>query len=79
MREPENHRAVSYVCSDGGTMARHCRRRESKEELAIPRIPPDAPQGVRRVTETEADRVTELFTLAFQYDLTWGWAFPDPD
>jgi hypothetical protein len=34
--------------------------------------------GVRQVTELEADYVTELFTLAFQDDPTWGWAFPDP-
>ena len=33
--------------------------------------------GVRQVTEQEADYVTELFTLAFQDDPTWGWAFPD--
>jgi hypothetical protein len=31
------------------------------------------------VTEAEADRVTELFTLAFYDDPPWGWAFPDPD
>lgn len=35
--------------------------------------------GVRRVTENEADRVTELFALAFYDDPTWSWAFPDPD
>ena len=28
--------------------------------------------GVRQVTELEADYVTELFTLAFQDDPTWG-------
>jgi GNAT superfamily N-acetyltransferase len=33
--------------------------------------------GVRQVTELEADYVTELFTLAFYDDPTWGWAFPD--
>jgi hypothetical protein len=33
--------------------------------------------GVRHVTELEADYVTELFTLAFHDDPTWGWAFPD--
>jgi GNAT superfamily N-acetyltransferase len=32
---------------------------------------------VRAVTEAEADRVTELFALAFYDDPTWGWAFPD--
>jgi GNAT superfamily N-acetyltransferase len=32
-----------------------------------------------RVTETEADQVTELFALAFHNDPTWSWAFPDPD
>jgi GNAT superfamily N-acetyltransferase len=31
------------------------------------------------VTETEADRVIELFTLAFYEDPTWSWAFPDRD
>ena len=40
---------------------------------------PDAPLGVRRVAQADADRVTELFALAFQDDPTWSWAFPDPD
>jgi GNAT superfamily N-acetyltransferase len=31
------------------------------------------------VTETDADRVTELFALAFYDDPTWSWAFPDPE
>jgi GNAT superfamily N-acetyltransferase len=31
------------------------------------------------VTETEADRVIELFALAFYEDPTWSWAFPDRD
>jgi GNAT superfamily N-acetyltransferase len=31
------------------------------------------------VTETDADRVTELFTRAFYDDPTWSWAFPDPE
>jgi hypothetical protein len=31
-----------------------------------------AAPGVRRVTEREADRVTELFTLAFYDDPTWS-------
>ena len=31
------------------------------------------------MTASEADRVTELFALAFYEDPTWGWAFPDPD
>jgi GNAT superfamily N-acetyltransferase len=35
--------------------------------------------GVRRVTEAEADQVTELFALAFHEDPTWSWAFPDSD
>jgi GNAT superfamily N-acetyltransferase len=35
--------------------------------------------GVKRVTAAEADEVTELFTLAFYDDPTWGWAFPDRD
>ena len=39
----------------------------------------DPPPSVRRVSEAEADRVTELFTLAFYNDPTWSWAFPDPD
>ena len=34
---------------------------------------------IRQVTEVEADQVTELFTLAFYDDPTWGWAFPDPE
>jgi GNAT superfamily N-acetyltransferase len=34
---------------------------------------------VKRVTEIEVDRVTELFALAFYDDPTWSWAFPDPD
>lgn len=34
--------------------------------------------AVRRVTEAEADRVIELFTLAFYDDPTWSWAFPEP-
>jgi GNAT superfamily N-acetyltransferase len=33
---------------------------------------------VRQVTVLEADYVTELFTLAFEDDPTWSWAFPDP-
>jgi GNAT superfamily N-acetyltransferase len=37
------------------------------------------PPGVNAVTEAEADRVVELFTLAFYDDPTWSWAFPDPD
>lgn len=37
------------------------------------------PPGVRTVTEAEAEQVTELFTLAFYDDPTWGWAFPTPD
>src|SRR5690349_13367770 len=37
------------------------------------------PPSARRVTEAEADRVTELFALAFYDDPTWSWAFPDPD
>ena len=35
--------------------------------------------GIKRVTEREADRVTELFALAFRDDPTWGWAFPDAE
>jgi GNAT superfamily N-acetyltransferase len=31
------------------------------------------------VTGTQADRVTELFSLAFYEDPTWSWAFPSPD
>jgi GNAT superfamily N-acetyltransferase len=34
---------------------------------------------VRRVTEGDADFVTELFVLAFNQDPTWRWAFPDDD
>src|SRR5262249_55029652 len=32
---------------------------------------------VRRVTQGDADRVTEIFVLAFNQDPTWSWAFPD--
>jgi GNAT superfamily N-acetyltransferase len=39
----------------------------------------DVPPRVRQVTEAQADRVTELFALAFYDDPTWSWAFPDPD
>ncbi len=39
----------------------------------------NAAPGVRQVTETEADRVTELFALAFYDDPTWTWAFPDSE
>jgi hypothetical protein len=35
--------------------------------------------SIRQVTEAEAERVTELFALAFHEDPTWGWAFPNPD
>jgi len=36
--------------------------------------------GAHRVKGgTEAERVTELFTLAFYEDPLWSWAFPDPD
>jgi GNAT superfamily N-acetyltransferase len=31
---------------------------------------------VRRLTEADADQVTELFALAFHDDPTWSWAFP---
>jgi GNAT superfamily N-acetyltransferase len=34
--------------------------------------------GVRRVTDADVGRVTELFVLAFYEDPTWSWAFPDP-
>lgn len=34
--------------------------------------------GLVCVTESQAAQVTELFTLAFFDDPTWGWAFPDP-
>jgi GNAT superfamily N-acetyltransferase len=46
----------------------------SRNERSSPSVPP----GARQVNEAEADRVTELFTLAFYDDPTWGWAFPDP-
>ena len=39
----------------------------------------EARLAARRVTEAEADQVTEVFTLAFHEDPTWSWAFPDPD
>jgi GNAT superfamily N-acetyltransferase len=32
---------------------------------------------VKRVTEGDADLVTDLFVLAFYEDPTWSWAFPD--
>jgi GNAT superfamily N-acetyltransferase len=37
------------------------------------------PPGVRRVTDANVGRVTELFVLAFYEDPTWSWAFPDPE
>jgi GNAT superfamily N-acetyltransferase len=40
---------------------------------------PGAPPRLRQVTDADADRVTELFTLAFYDDPTWSWAFPDPE
>jgi GNAT superfamily N-acetyltransferase len=39
----------------------------------------DVMPGVIRVTDAEAGQVTELFTLAFHDDPTWGWAFPDTE
>jgi GNAT superfamily N-acetyltransferase len=33
---------------------------------------------IKRVTEGEAERVVEIFALAFYDDPTWSWAFPDP-
>jgi GNAT superfamily N-acetyltransferase len=33
---------------------------------------------IRRVGENDAERITELFALAFHDDPTWSWAFPDP-
>src|SRR5262245_5865249 len=33
----------------------------------------------RRVTEADAEQVTDLFAHAFNQDPTWSWAFPDPD
>jgi GNAT superfamily N-acetyltransferase len=38
-----------------------------------------AAAGLKRVSEHEAERVTELLALAFYDDPTWSWAFPDPD
>jgi GNAT superfamily N-acetyltransferase len=34
--------------------------------------------GIRQASEADADRVVELFVLAFYADPTWSWAFPDP-
>lgn len=34
---------------------------------------------IRVVSFEQAERVTELFALAFYEDPIWGWAFPDPD
>jgi GNAT superfamily N-acetyltransferase len=42
-------------------------------------LTPDPSVMVRQVTEAEAGRVIELFTLAFYEDPTWSWAFPAPD
>jgi hypothetical protein len=33
----------------------------------------------RPATEPDADRVTELVTLALYDDPTWSWTFPAPD
>jgi GNAT superfamily N-acetyltransferase len=38
-----------------------------------------ASHTMRVATEAEAEQVTEIFTLAFYYDPTWSWAFPDPE
>lgn len=56
-------------------------RMAKEEELGSSKIGslPDAPIGVRQVTDADADRVTELFTLAFFNDPLWSWAFPDPE
>jgi GNAT superfamily N-acetyltransferase len=56
--------------------------RPRSQEQATPTT--DPPSGgtapeLRHVTAGEADRVTELLALAFYWDPTWGWAFPDPD
>jgi hypothetical protein len=39
----------------------------------------NAAPGVRQVAETDAEWVTELFTLACYDDPTWSWAFPVRD
>jgi GNAT superfamily N-acetyltransferase len=39
----------------------------------------ETPFGVLQVTEAHADRVIELFALAFYDDPTWSWAFPEPE
>lgn len=39
----------------------------------------DGPVSVRQVTSADIDCVTELFTLGFFDDPTWGWVFPDPE
>jgi GNAT superfamily N-acetyltransferase len=52
--------------------------REASKALRERVSSPGAPQGVRQATAADADRVTELFALAFYDDPTWSWAFPDP-
>ncbi len=37
-----------------------------------------ATPGIRQVTANQREQVTELFTLAFEHDPTWAWAFPNP-
>jgi GNAT superfamily N-acetyltransferase len=36
-------------------------------------------EAARPVTPAEADKVIEIFMLAFHEDPTWSWAFPDAD
>src|ERR1700682_1632298 len=57
------------VASEQGLASMSASHRDSRNTLP----------GVRQVTRAEADRVTELFALAFYGDPTWGWAFPDAD
>jgi len=45
--------------------------------MADGRLGPETMRPVRRVTAAEVDYATELFTLAFFDDPTWGWVFPD--
>jgi GNAT superfamily N-acetyltransferase len=35
--------------------------------------------AARQVTETDTNRVTDLFSLAFYDDPTWSWVFPAPE
>jgi GNAT superfamily N-acetyltransferase len=77
----DSQKGVVFVLS-GGIMVRGWCKSQAEGgggDTAQRQVLGDLPPGVRQVTEAEAEQVTELFTLAFYDDPTWGWAFPTPD